>query len=268
LPRVFVKGSCNLVAVSGYLKSSSSIGRIDSEFDCPRKDGKVTVLHNHLAVLMLLNDTNKWKNVRDVVRMFPWFDATIERTALFSSLHDVYVLSIARDLQAGMYRNKQTGLLLPFDDINICWANVKNREEMLSISKYKKQHGLDREFLDWLSCHFAMLADRTQRPFRTMSGGSGPSFQGGSTLLILDGSEVLPANSRFGEKSYVNQAIAVNESLRRTAGALPTTYIIEASKIVKSRDDIVDPPSHFVRHIYYSIAGKILDTLKSVAALT
>ena len=250
--KLFVRGGCELMAVSHYLrlKRDSLIG----EFAFNRDHIQIRIEHSFFLRYAIEGISQKALDA--FCRL--GFQAEDFRTRIFDgcSSKDVWVFSFWGDAVYFLYRHKLTGLRIPFN----AYPAVRVGEDLISAGEPQ----LDGNFQD----HWIVPALHALRDEYEFDGLISEALFNENLQIIFDRIPtaasvfIVGANDSYVTKDGNSLPIEANANLnrwcRQVVAARPGTKFIDAKSFVRTESDMDSTDAnHFDRIVYFRIYEEI-----------
>ena len=248
VPKVVLKGGCDLDQVVHFFRSSNAVV---AEFNYPGDAGH-TVRADHLEILRR-HDQGIPSRYADVLRRLPFLDTDAYRTAIFDGAHDgthqVVVYSALMDYDQGLYRFRDSDWVVPFGDYLIDVTAPRHREHVASSKPYAEG------FLGWFADNFTFLGGTSTERLADNVRWLRSRLSDSQLLILLNGAELdLPHVLEPGRGSH---HATMNAALEKAVDALPSTEVCDVRPFVQSVDAVVDNIRHYQRWVYLRIAERL-----------
>ncbi len=242
--QLFFKGGCDLAQVTDLFAKSHSIvtefnGMLDNGFAEHRE-------HTESLKRCTAGFATRYRPVTERV---PWCGAKTFETAFFDAEHAVVVFSLMMDYTQGLYRYRDTDLVLPRGDFLVDLTSADAPAVAASDQKYPAG------FFEWFRKEFrfegAISEKQMLENLREFRARLAPH----QTLILLNGAEVdLPHAVEVNRAEHHRRLNAIVE---RAVVAMPNTVICDVRRHVKTQDDVTDNIRHFHRRCYVGVADDL-----------
>jgi FkbH-like protein len=244
--RILMVGGCDLSATAGYLG-----GDIATDFSYVGPTG--TFVHVGHTELLRKSVSGLTAEQRAVVDRLPFLDPPVFRSpVVVASRYDVLVYSVLTDYTQGLYRHRETGLVVPWHQ---CDYDVTNPAFRSALTARFTREGMDREFFDRFAREFEFLGGITADQFEENIRWLAIAVPTGARIIFLNGSEVPMDNPREPGRHLRHRAM--NEALDRAIEGLPLASVCDVRSFVFSEDDVTDNIRHYRRRTYLRMAEEI-----------
>ena len=244
--RILIVGGCDLSTTADFLG-----GAIATEFAHPGATG--AFVHAGHTETLRLSAQGLDPAQLAVVDRVPVVDrATYRSAAVVDPAYDVLVLSVLTDYTQGLYRHRETGLIVPWQQFTFDVTDPANREEVL---KRYRHHGMDGDFVDWFGQEFEFLgglgADRFQENIAWLS----RSLPEGASLILVNGAEVALDNPREPDRHLHHRTM--NAALDAVVADLPNARVCDVRTFIVQPEDCTEHIRHYRRQCYLQMAEEI-----------
>ena len=245
---IIVKGGCDLLQIKNYLMQGS---RFEAEVYYVSATKGMMVKNAHTEVLKRCTAATI-QTYGPVIDAVPFFDRQAFETRLFDSRQNVIVYSVLEDYSRGLYRYRDTDLIIPFDDFTIDATAPENWHMHL---ENNEKHRLTPEFLEWFNNNFTFLGAITAGAFHENMRWLCDRIPRDKLLIILNGSEVaytpVPENNRWEHHRMMNAVL--DDALN----GVPHAVICDVRQLLTSPEDHRHNIRHYSRRVYFDIAEQI-----------
>jgi len=246
--KILIVGGCDLDQVVHYIDSKT----IDTEFNYVR--GNISVHKEHTE--LLLGSINKREKLLNTIKDFPVYLAQDINSKIFTTDWDVLVYSPLNDFSRGLYRHKVTGVVLPFDNLNIDWTKSENWNDL---PKHLKS--LPKSHLESLRDYFDFIGGISSRKFRNNFNLLVSMFSQ-KKIIIFTGSEVNVLNPVSWDVGMELRHIELNSVLREISD-LGAVELVDVGKNI-STTDLSDNLRHYKKKVYWSLAEELTDKVGKI----
>ena len=252
--RVLIKGPCDMSQMYAFL---SGCENMTTEFTYTNADGVQTEGHNHtsqLVTALCASDDEKQR----ILSSTPFFDKAMLDTALLHEKFDIVVLSMLTDGNLGAYRHRDTGF-----DVALCekyydLTDPTNLELYTGGGIFTSGIRFTEENLAQFRDVFDCVTDRTWQTTVANLERIRAFIGKDTTLVLLLGSE--QECTKCYKSSYTNRHLehaAMNRMVKAWAQGKDNVKLICYDRYIHSQGDFLDTINHFVKRVYYDLAGDL-----------
>lgn len=248
VPRVLFKGGCDLEQSSAYL------GRgIDITSEVSYVSAWGFEIHNEHTEFIKRATPRTLRDYGEIIDSIPFLDRASFSTSILSGDHDIYVYSVLMDYTQGLYRYRNTELIVPYGNFDQDITDPSNWEAVEHHHRKKKR--ISRESLQWFKENFTFLGPLSAEAFQENIDWLCSRLSPSSTFIILNGSEIpyakCPENRRWKHHARMNRA------LEEAVSGKKNVSICDVRTIISSPEDHSNSIRHYNRRIYFLIAQQI-----------
>lgn len=263
--KVLFKGPCDLQGLTKYIKGDCLI---DEEFTYVGNRGNVISSQNHaVSICGLLKYTEEEKTRLISENIF--MDEGYFDSQMFKKDYDVVFLSSVLENNVGIYRRKESDLLLPFSNCAYPLTDEKSWGRYLYCDGgYDNgQNQFSEVFLRWFSDHYEYIGVETPVEYISRLDYILSNLPMKTILCILLGSEL--RYEREKRPWMLNREIPhkeFNDTLRQWASNhSDRVKLLDINRIVTHQEDYDGSINHFKVRIYYQIAQEVVCLLNELA---
>ncbi len=244
-PRTVFKGGCDLEQMVDFLDRP---GRIDREFNYTNALG--APVHCEHTEILRRCAPETIDRYGDVIDRLPFLDRRGFTTQTFDDRYEVVVYSALMDMCNGLYRLRDTDLVVNYgnflEDITRAenWPRVLARKEWMS-----------EDFLRWFSEKFEFLGPLSADDFRRNLHWLARRIIPPKQLILLNGSEVELAHE--SEPDRWRHHAAMNAVIDEVAAEYPHVDVCDVRLAVQRPDQVIDNIRHYRRGVYFQLARQI-----------
>lgn len=247
LPRILLKGPCDLRSIKPLLESA---GSVDIETNYLGQNGVDFHQINHTVHILesLELDDLQIKNLSETL---PFIDENCFNTKIFSGNYQIIFLSALLESSGFVYRNVKTGIRVVFA-FELDLTDEKNWSDIISgKGGLQWQVKFDYKFFEYFKTNYkaeGFLEPKTivenYKKIRSLI----PE----DTLLILS----LGSTNFYKtiDTSKIQRRKEINLALEREFSNVENVKLFKYEKYITSANDLTDMTDHFQRRIYFEIA--------------
>lgn len=258
--KILLKGPCDLDSTFPYLKSNFDLCTefIHTNHNAPPTLGRESSLN-------IVNSKKLSKNdIKEVLANAPFINEEDFEQSLYDEKYNFIIYSLLIDDVTGIYRQKKTGVLIPFGHGNIPFTDEKNQDEFLTgmykndfawtvenLQKFREEY----EFLGFLTSeqiieNLKFIFDNTDKDVKW--------------ILIL-GSEIEPGTTTRPFKNMYKRHRDLNSKVTDFVKSFPNVEIINLTNLVETKQNYTDNENHFKRSVYFKLAKEIVDCVNRMS---
>jgi FkbH-like protein len=260
VPRVLLRGGCDLEAMVHYIRSTHPEWRLDCEFHHLTEAGMVVNWQEHTDVIRAAMALSEGQELPDARFRIPWLDEKAWATQFGSAQHDIYVLSLLQDFACGTYRLKGSTLTIPCEYFGMDMLDPENDHVLFGIgNKRTVSYGITREFLGWFRDQFGFQGAITEQRLGENLQWLRARLPPEAVLILINGAEIEPREHAYPfDRRQCDRHRVMNCVLDRIVGQLPRTCLIDVRKFVRQADDLTDRLFHYKRWIYAELGDELV----------
>lgn len=256
--QVLIKGPCDLFQIFPYIADTEMF---DTEFTYSLNDGLTIESTGHTTHIVeshrLLHEQ---KNI--VINEVPFTDIGMYSDALFTKGYKVAIISILADANLGVYRRKETGeriavmeYIHPLTDES-SWDGIVSGEYPHTGFNFNEQILKDfSEKYEFVGRNSAQTTLENLKYIRE-------HLADECMLVVMLGGELYYEKNTF--EAYMDRHIVhkeMNELIREWAEEMPNVRLIDVNKYLVDQSSFYDHFNHYIKPVYYKIAGEIVDVI-------
>lgn len=257
--RILLKGPCDLSSAVQYMSGNKNC-KIETEFNYVNPQGVAVTGMNHTEMMiegMRLSDEEIGRVLRDA----PFMDAGAFKTKLRDNDFDVVVMSVLPDCHEGIYRHRDSSILISFSSFNYDFTDAKNWDKIIGNKitnhNFHFTEACLKQFKDKFEFEGTLPSDRIVENVRYIRE---KVLKPESLLVLILGSEAEcqhPDSDEF--MNHANRHKEVNTALKEAFGGTGNVMFINITDLISNQSDFKGATNHFSRSVYYKLAGCISD---------
>lgn len=252
-----MRGGCELSQVAYYLSCESI--NIHTEFNYTSLDGYP--IHREGTQFLAANiEKNIYtKQVKKfLTNTLPFYDKNIFTTQIFNNRYDVIIMAPLIDYTQGLYQMKKNkNIIVSYGDYNLPITDKNNYDKFIETS-----NGIiSEEFLNYFKEDFDYIGPMTPEKFINNLFIIRNNISSDKIMIFLNGSEVNLEHKIENERCTRHKIM--NDALREFISSSDNCFMVDVTKYVKTKDDVVDNIRHYKRSCYKKISDDILDILNA-----
>lgn len=265
--KILFKGPCDLQGLTKYIKGNCEI---DEEFTYVGKRGNVLSTQNHAASICGLLKYNQ-KEKQQLIEENIFMDEGYYDSQIFSKSYDIVFLSAVLENNVGIYRRKDTELLLPFSNGTYPLTDENNWGRYLRCEgKYDNgQNQFTEEYLRWFGQHYEFVGVETPEEYIARLDFIISHIPEKTRLCILLGSELRHESEQrpwMIDREKLHKVY--NEALRKWAEEKKSrVYLLNINNVITKQEDYEGSINHFTVSVYYKLAQEVIQLLNEIAGL-
>ncbi|HEX4147112.1 MAG TPA: hypothetical protein VHY91_26685 [Pirellulales bacterium] len=244
-PLTIFKGGCDLEQMVDFLGRP---GRIDREFNYKNALG-APVHCEHTEILRRCGPETH-ERFGDVIDRIEFLDRRALTTRMFDDRYEVVVYSTLMDMCNGLYRRRDTDLVVSFGDFLQDVTRPAAWPALLAHDPWMSQG-----FLDWFSQNFEFLGGQSVEGFRRNLHWLAERIAPPRQLVLLNGAEVDVENER--EPDRWRHHARMNAAIDEVAKAYRHVDVCDVRLAVRGREQLVDNIRHYRRGVHFQLARQI-----------
>jgi hypothetical protein len=177
---------------------------------------------------------------------------TYRSAAVVDPDYDVLVLSVLTDYTQGLYRHRDTGLIVPWNQYTVDVTDPDRRARLV------RRHGresMDEEWFAWFAEEFEPLGGITPERFAANIAWLAGTVPSGTSLVLVNGAEV-PLDDPKEPDRHLHHRM-MNAALDQVVATLPNARVCDVRTFITAEDDFTDHLRHYRRRCYLTMADEI-----------
>ena len=256
--QVLIKGPCDLFQIFPYIADTEMF---DTEFTYALNDGLTIESTGHTTHIVESHRLSpEQKNI--VINEVPFTDIGMYSDALFTKGYKVAIISILADANLGVYRRKETGeriavmeYIHPLTDES-SWDGIVSGEYPHTGFNFNQQILKDfSEKYEFVGRNSAQTTLENLKYIRE-------HLADECMLVVMLSGELYYEKNTF--EAYMDRHIVhkeMNELIREWAEEIPNVRLIDVNKYLVDQSSFYDHFNHYIKPVYYKIAGEIVDVI-------
>ncbi|GAB3295567.1 hypothetical protein [Hymenobacter tenuis] len=247
--RVLLKGGCDLGQLTPFLQAFAL--DVTEEFNF-NNEHQIPV---HLEHTALLRASKEWPAAEQqrVASQLPFLGREAFETQLWNDGYDVLVYSPLMDYTQELYREKATGLEIPFGG----YQDLTTVEPAAQAAKYAQRRfqGLNEAFLRRFQQEFECVGQLAPPRFLVNLKWLRAQVPAAVPIFFLNGSEVEVPGS--GEKGAVQRHQLMNNALADFVASAENCFVLDVREFVQTPADVTNNLRHYQRQHYRTLAQRL-----------
>ncbi|GAA4349532.1 hypothetical protein GCM10023185_06360 [Hymenobacter saemangeumensis] len=252
--RVFLKGGCDLGQLTPFLQAFDL--EVEEEFNY-LNENQITAHLEHTILLRHTRELPPAEQQRLASRL-PFLGHGAFDTRLWSGAYDVLVFSPLMDYAQDIYREKATGLEIPFGNLNLMTQDLTTLAAKYAQRRFK---GMDESFLHQFCKDFAFASPISPRRFKENLLWLRQQIPSAVPMFFLNGAEIEVAETH--EKGISKRHADMNAALEEFVATAVNCYLIDVRLYVNQRADVTNNVRHYQPRHYRSLAQQVAQAIGS-----
>ena len=255
---ILLKGPCDMSAILPYIERQPNFN-VHTEFNYVGSNGAIISSINH-TVHIIQGHTIDKNVISDIIEDAPFLTEDSFNSVILDKKFDFIFFSMLPDSHEGVYKHKESGILISFSSFNYDLTDKKNWDKFISGEFTNHNFNFTREILERFSDKFefigplpvGMIIDNLKYIINNI-------IPAKTHVILLLGSEKECLNERNNE--FANHAIRhkeINLLIKEQLGEISNVDIINFTDFIKDQKDFAGVTNHFSRRVYYEVAKSIL----------
>jgi FkbH-like protein len=249
--RILLKGGCDLGQLTPYLQTY----QVDVTEDFNYVNDHQVPVHTEHTELLRLSRTLPFEEQRRLAEALPFLDREAFQPRLWQPGpgYDALVYSPLMDYTQDLYREKSTGILVPFGG----YQDLTRVDPVEQARRYaqRKFWGMDEAWLRRFQQDFSYAGPLTPARFQENLAWLRQQLLASVPLILLTGAEVDVPESP--EPGAVQRHQQMNAALLDFAARTPNVLVVDVRDIVRTRADVTNNLRHYQRPLYKALADKL-----------
>lgn len=247
--RILIAGGCDLSTTADFLG-----GDIATEFAHVGPGG--AFVHAGHTETIRLSAVGLTEDQAAVVDGVPVVDRSTYRSAMVVDPdYDTLILSVLTDYTQGLYRHRETGVVVPWHQFTLDVTDPRHRQQLL---QRHRREGLDEAWFEWFSSEFTFQGGISPERFQENIAWLASTIPASAELILVNGAEYPLDNPKEPDRHLHHQRM--NAALDEVVAGLPRARVCDVRTFLTSADDFTDHLRHYRRQCYLQMAEEIRTT--------
>ncbi|SHI84844.1 FkbH-like domain-containing protein [Hymenobacter daecheongensis DSM 21074] len=253
--RVLLKGGCDLGQLTPFLQAFQL--EVVEEFNFVNEN-QIPVHVEHTALLRLGRELPAAEQQR-LAEKLPFLGREAFDTRLWNADFDALVYSPLMDYTQELYREKATGLAIPFGG----YQDLTTVDPAAQAAAYAQRRfrGLDEDFLrrfqQEFTCEGQILPTDFQNNLRWLRA----QLPAQIPVFFLNGAEIDVPGS--GETGAARRQAAMNAVLQEFVATAENCFLIDVRDFIRTPADVTNNLRHYQRPHYRTLAQRVAEALSA-----
>jgi hypothetical protein len=251
--RVLLKGGCDLGQLTPFLQAFAI--EVKEEFNYVNEQ-QIPVHVEHTALLRLGRELPPSEQQR-LARALPFLGEEAFVTSLWAAKFDALVYSPLMDYTQELYREKATGIAIPFGG----YQNIVAADPASLASKYAQRRfrGMDEAFLRQFGTEFEFGGQIPPADFQANLRWLRSQLPTTIPIFFLNGAEIdVPGSAEIGAAQRHAQ---MNQALAEFVATAENCYLIDVRDFVCTPADVTNNLRHYQRAHYRTLAQRLAEAI-------
>ncbi|MGY2132762.1 hypothetical protein ACW9KT_11080 [Hymenobacter sp. HD11105] len=251
--RVLLKGGCDLGQLTPFLQAFAI--EVKEEFNYVNEQ-QIPVHVEHTALLRLGRELPPSEHQR-LARALPFLGEEAFVTSLWAAKFDALVYSPLMDYTQELYREKATGIAIPFGG----YQNIVAADPAALASKYAQRRfrGMDEAFLRRFGTEFEFGGQIPPADFQANLRWLRSQLPTTIPIFFLNGAEIdVPGSAEIGAAQRHAQ---MNQALAEFVATAENCYLIDVRDFVCTPADVTNNLRHYQRAHYRTLAQRLAEAI-------
>ncbi|MGI4886761.1 MAG: hypothetical protein ACRYFR_17530 [Janthinobacterium lividum] len=244
--RVFLKGGCDLGQLTPFLQAFDL--DVKEEFNF-LNENQITAHLEHTVLLCQTRELPAAEQQRLAQRL-PFLGAEAYATGLWAANYDVLVFSPLMDYTQDLYRERATGIAVPFGGYRDLTAELPG--PLAARYAQRKFRGMDEAFLRQFAQDFQFEGPISPAQFRENLAWLRQQVPAHVPIFFLNGTEIDVPEA--GETGAPQRHAALNAALDEFVKAAPNCFVVDARPFIHQRADVTNNLRHYQPRHYRTLA--------------
>jgi FkbH-like protein len=251
--RVLLKGGCDLGQLTPFLQAFRL--EVEEEFNF-NNENQIPV---HLEHTALLRASREWPSAEQqrLAAALPFLGHEALATKLWDEHYDVLVYSPLMDYTQELYREKATGLAVPFG----AYQDLTAVDPVAQAAKYTQRRfrGMDEIFLRRFQEEFEFLGQISSTEFKRNLQWLRAQVPVQIPIFFLNGTEIdVPGSGETGARA---RHALMNQALEEFVTEAENCIIIDVRGFINAPADVTNNLRHYHRQHYRTLAQRLAEAL-------
>ncbi|MCB2379193.1 hypothetical protein LGH70_16460 [Hymenobacter sp. BT635] len=251
--RVLLKGGCDLGQLTPFLQAYDLT--VEEEFNF-NNENQIPVHVEHTALLRQGRELPAPEKQRLATEL-PFLGREAFDTKLWTNDYDVLVYSPLMDYTQELYREKATGIEVPFGG----YQNLTAVEPAAQAAKYAQRRfrGMDEDFLRRFQREFSFEGQISPTRFQQNLAWLRAQIPPEIPIFLLNGAEIDVPGS--GETGGLPRHQAMNQALADFVATTDNCFVIDVRDFVQTPADVTNNLRHYQRPHYRTLAQRTAEAI-------
>jgi hypothetical protein len=177
---------------------------------------------------------------------------TYRSAAVVDPDYDVLVLSVLTDYTQGLYRHRDTGLVVPWHQLTVDVTDPARRDQLV---RRHAREGMDEAFFARFAEEFEPLGGTTPERFQENIAWLAGAIPSDASLILVNGAEFPLDDPKEPERHLHHRTM--NAALDQVVADLPNARVCDVRTFITHADDFTDHLRHYRRRCYLTMAEEI-----------
>ncbi|TGD80831.1 hypothetical protein [Hymenobacter wooponensis] len=251
--RVLLKGGCDLGQLTPFLQAFQL--EVEEEFNY-NNENQIPVHVEHTALLRAGQEWPRAEQQR-LAASLPFLGQEAFDTKLWDAHYDVLVYSPLMDYTQELYREKATGLEVPFG----AYQDLTSVDPVAQAAKYAQRRfrGMDEAFLRRFQQKFEFQGQISPADFQENLRWLRAQVPAQVPIYFLNGTEIEVPGS--GETGAAARHALMNQALEEFVTEAENCYIVNVRSFIKTPADVTNNLRHYHRQHYRTLAQRLAEAI-------
>lgn len=260
--KILFKGPCDLLGITNFLNGKC---HLDEEFTYVGSKGNLIESHNHSVSLEGLIDYTIEEKA-ELLHDCDFLDEKYWESNLFKKHYDIIFLSTLMEPNVGLYKKKNTRLVIPFGEGRYPLTDSSTWEGYLSGKIYSAQNKFSKSFLEHFSANYEYIGITTPPEYIERLEKIIKRLGGETKVCLILGSELPYENNT--EPAYENRHLLhrdFNNVIKEFASKHSNLLLLDLNTYIHGQGDFNGNINHFTVSVYYKVADKVVQLINELA---
>ncbi|MBC6989188.1 hypothetical protein [Hymenobacter sp. BT491] len=253
--RILLKGGCDLGQMTPFLQAFQL--SVIEEFNYVNEN-QIPVHIEHTALLRAGHELPATEQQR-LAKSLPFLGQEAFDTKLWSADYDALIYSPLMDYTQDLYREKATGLNIPFGG----YHDLTTADPAALAARYKQRRfrGMDEAFLQRFRHDFQFEGQISPLRFKQNLRWLREQLPSALPVFFLNGAEIeVPGSNEPGAKE---RHIIMNQALAEFVAEADNCFLIDVRDFVRTPADVTNNLRHYHRAHYRTLAQQVAEAISA-----
>jgi len=262
--KILFKGPCDIQTMFSFIKGNEDFY---TEMTFVNDNGVLVENQNH--TVNILNSFMLSKEEKESFADLPFYDEAMFSGRMFEEKFDVIVFSTLTDQGLGVYRNKANGKEFAFGEAAWPMTDINNHQAYAEGKLFTAYCDFSKEFLEGFTRDYEYVGRLSVEQYMKNLSAIKERIAAGTKLVLILGSEMefKKEKSPAYAKRHIRHA-EVNRAIREWAKEKSDVHLIDVNDYIQSQSDFYNNINHYMKHVYYKMAKRLLEIIKSECNMT
>lgn len=257
--KIVLKGLCDMQQMFAYIAENSNI---ITEFEYVNTRGVSIEQRNHTSHVVQSLKINDKDKVR-LYNYLPFGDKEMYTTSLFDDDIKFVVFSLFTDPNLGMYKEKETGIIVAFGEYTNDLTDQKNWDGFINKTLFVANCNFTKEFLKDFSEKFEFMGRIDPQGIINNIDTIYSNINKDANLVLVLGSE--REYTKNDKEAYADRHLyhkQLNDLVKIWLKDKERVSLLDINEIATTESDYTNNINHFSRSVYFAMSNKLISIIE------